>query len=254
MDKRIGAQLFTVRAYTQTLEEFDQSLKKVAEIGYKTVQLSGIGPFTAAQVKEACEKYNLMPVCTHRSWDELYNHTEESIQFHKDIGCEIAGVGAIPKLREGFTWEEVVEFVDQMNEVNRKFKENGLTFAYHNHDVEFGKFNGIRPMDYILEHGEFDFIVDVYWVACAGVDPARFIRQLGSRAKVIHFKDLTVPPLGKAQQMAEVMEGNLDWDSIIQASEEAGAKWAVVEQDICPGNPFGSLKISYDNLLTKGFC
>lgn len=254
MDKRIGAQLFTVRKHTQTINDFECSLKKIAEIGYQTIQLSGTGPFSAEQVREACQKYKLMPICTHRSWDELYHHTDESVQFHKTIGCNIAGIGAMPKLRDGFTWEEVVDFVKKMNEVSRIFKKNGITLTYHNHDVEFGKIDGKRPIDYILEHGEFDFIVDVYWVACAGVDPARFIQQLDSRVQVVHFKDLTVPPLGKAQQMTEVMEGNLEWDSIIQASEETGARWAVVEQDICLGDPFDSLRISYNHLLTKGFC
>lgn len=254
MDKRIGAQLFTVRAHTQTLAEFEDTLQRISKIGYKTVQLSAIGPFTSQQVREACQRYGLTPVCTHRAWEELRDHTEESIRFHQEIGCDIAGIGAIPKLREGFTWDELIRFVDEMNVVNRKFRDSGISFAYHNHDVEFGKISGIRPMEYILEKGEFDFIVDVYWVARAGIDPAKFIRRLGQRAKVIHFKDLTVPPLGKAQQMTEVMEGNLDWDSIIAASEEAGARWAVVEQDVCPGDPFDSLKISYRNLLSKGFC
>ena len=56
-----------------------------------------------------------------------------------------------------------------------------------------------------------------------------------------------------AHQMAEVMEGNLDWDSIIEAAQKAGSEWAMVEQDICQRDPFESLKISYDNLITKGF-
>lgn len=49
------------------------------------------------------------------------------------------------------------------------------------------------------------------------------------------------------------MEGNLDWDAIIAAGEEAGCEWTMVEQDICQTNLFGCLKTSYDNLVTKGF-
>ena len=55
-------------------------------------------------------------------------------------------------------------------------------------------------------------------------------------------------------QMCEVMEGNLDWDSIIEASEKAGSEWAMVEQDICQNDPFDCLKLSYKNLTQKGFC
>ena len=36
---RIGVQFYTLRDHCKTLEEFSESLKKVAEIGYKTVQI-----------------------------------------------------------------------------------------------------------------------------------------------------------------------------------------------------------------------
>ncbi len=253
MDKRIGAQLFTVREHTQTLEGFETSLKKIAEIGYKAVQLSCIGNFAPEDIKALCDKYNLVPICTHRSWEEYCDNLQYSIDFHKTIGCNIAGIGAIPKLREGFTWDDVPPFVAKMNEINAKFKDHGITFAYHNHDAEFHKFDGKRPIDYIIEHGEFDFIIDIYWLAAAGVDPARFIKKLGKRAKVVHYKDIAVINGGKGQCIAEVMDGNLDWDSVVQACESAGVQWAVVEMDTCPGDPFDSLKNCYENLKTKGF-
>ena len=43
----IGAQLYTVRSITQTLEGLAEALKKVADIGYKTVQLSATCPYDA---------------------------------------------------------------------------------------------------------------------------------------------------------------------------------------------------------------
>lgn len=253
MDKRIGAQLYTIRQYTQTLDSFDQALEKISKIGYKAIQVSCVGPFKAEEIKTICDKHQLIPVCTHRSWDEYCNHLEESIQFHKTLGCQVAGLGAIPNLRTGFTWDDLVRFVEKMNQINKEFKKNGITFAYHNHDVEFSKVEGKRPMDYILEHAEFDFIVDVYWLAASGVDPARFIKKVGNRAKIVHFKDITVIENGKGQKIAEVMEGNLDWDSIIEACQSAGVEWAMVELDTCERDPFDSLQNSYKNLSTKGF-
>ncbi len=52
---------------------------------------------------------------------------------------------------------------------------------------------------------------------------------------------------------AEVGQGNLDWDEIIAASKECSAKFALVEQDNCDGDPFESLKTSYNFLKEKGF-
>ena len=39
---KIGAQLYTLRDYCTNLEDFADTLKKVAEIGYTVVQVSGV--------------------------------------------------------------------------------------------------------------------------------------------------------------------------------------------------------------------
>ena len=84
------------------------------------------------------------------------------------------------------------------------------------------------------------------------MNPADVIRRLGSRAQIIHFKDLAF--FGNDACMAEVMEGNLNWDEIFAACEEAGCQAALVEQDVWRRDPFESLAISYQNLKAKGFC
>ena len=40
----IGAQTFTLRTFMQNERDIRRSLKLVGEMGYKTVQISGIGP------------------------------------------------------------------------------------------------------------------------------------------------------------------------------------------------------------------
>ena len=69
----------------------------------------------------------------------------------------------------------------------------------------------------------------------------------------LHYKDLKVVK-HKVQTYAEVGQGNLDWDEIIEASKNSSTEFALVEQDECDKDPFESLKISYDFLVTKGFC
>ena len=52
MDKRIGAQLFTVKEFCKTLEDFDETCRKISEMGYKVIQLSAIGDFEAVDIKK----------------------------------------------------------------------------------------------------------------------------------------------------------------------------------------------------------
>ena len=47
--------------------------------------------------------------------------------------------------------------------------------------------------------------------------------------------------------------GNINWDEVIEACREANVPYAVVEQDTCDGDPFDSLKMSYDYLVPKYF-
>ncbi len=61
----IGAQFYTVRNSCQNLDDFAETLKKVADIGYKTVQISGTCPYPAGWLKENLEKNGLRCVLTH---------------------------------------------------------------------------------------------------------------------------------------------------------------------------------------------
>jgi hypothetical protein len=58
--------------------------------------------------------------------------------------------------------------------------------------------------------------------------------------------------IGVVQIMAEVGEGNLNWETILKACETAEVEWYAVEQDICQRDPFESLAISYNNLHAMG--
>src|SRR5712672_3081125 len=65
----IGLQLYTVRELMKT--DFDGTIAKVAQVGYKEVEFAGYFGRTGAQVRAACEKNGLTPISTHVQYDEL---------------------------------------------------------------------------------------------------------------------------------------------------------------------------------------
>lgn len=250
MDKRIGAQLFTVRDFTQTKEDFEETIRKISGIGYKAVQISAVGNIAPEDMKAICDKYNMKITCTHKSYEDYTERTDEMIDFHKRLGCNIAGLGYLNTMAK--TAADFKPFLDKLNAVSEKLAKAGITFAYHNHHIEFEKLDDGRTiMEHMIDGGNFSFIVDAYWLAYSGVNPAAFIKKLGKRAEVIHFKDLAIED-GQVT-ISEIGNGNIDWDDVIAACEAAGSKWALVEQDVCKRDPFESLKISYDYLSKKGF-
>ncbi|MBO5070673.1 MAG: sugar phosphate isomerase/epimerase [Roseburia sp.] len=254
MDRKIGAQYYTLRDFCKTIEDFDETCRKVKEIGYKTVQISGT-PLGAAEMREVLDKYDLSVVTTHRGFEDFLKNLDEIIDYNKTLGCELCGVGSMPG--EYRSSAGIEKFIQETNKAAKELKKEGMLFGYHNHAFEFAKLDGKRIMDRLIEETDPEtvkFIVDTYWLQVGGVNPAEFIRNLGKRAMAIHFKDLIInPEKGFCQEMAEIGEGNLDWDAIIQACDDAGAKWALVEQDICNRDPFESMKMSYDYLTKKGF-
>ena len=56
---KIGAQLYTLRDYCKTLEDFSETLKKVADIGYTTVQVSGTCAYEADWLAEQLKNTGL---------------------------------------------------------------------------------------------------------------------------------------------------------------------------------------------------
>lgn len=254
MDRRIGAQYYTLRDYIKTIEDFEATCKKVSDIGYKIVQISGC-PLGAAEMRAVLDKYGLKCVVTHRGFDDFLNNLDEIIEYNKILGCDVCGVGSMPPKYRGSN-EAVTEFIEGVKAVTPRLKEAGMYLGYHNHAFEFAKFDGKFVIDRLIEETDPEtvvFIVDTYWVQVGGKNPAAFVKKLGERARLIHFKDIKARPDNKTE-MAEVGEGNLEWDEIIAACDEAGAKWALVEQDVCQRDPFESMKMSYDFLVTKGFC
>lgn len=244
----IAAQLFTVRDFCKTPKGFDETLDKLEAIGYKSIQVSAIGFFDYKFVKESADRHKMVICATHTPFERLTEDFEGVVKEHRHYGCDTVGIGYLPpkyeRSKQGYT-----EFAREMSELGGKYRDEGIKLVYHNHRFEFEKYSGRTGLDIILEESKpenFGFIPDTYWIVAGGADPLEWIKKVRGRCDVIHFKDMAVK--GDNQVMAEIGRGNLEWGKIIGACEENEIKWAAVEQDICEGDPFDSLKISYDNL------
>jgi len=250
---KIGAQLYTVREFTQTTKDFANTIKKVADMGYDCVQVSGIGAeITSTEIAEICGAQNVEVAITHTAPDRIKNETAQVIQDHITMGAKYIGVGAVP-WGTRLTKEGYADFVKDFTPAAKAIKEAGLQFMYHNHDFEFAKFDGKLAMDYLIENmPDTGFTLDTYWVQLGGGDPAWWIKKLASRVDVIHVKDLVI--VDGVPHMTEILEGNLNWNAIFEACKTAGVKYAMVEQDDCYGkNPFECLELSLRNLREYGF-
>lgn len=255
---QFATQMFTVREYTKTAEELDETLGKIAEIGYPAVQLSAVGcmdgdepEVSAEDARALLDKYGLQCIATHRSPQRLLDATDEEIAFHKALGCDYTAIGGIHGEQ---TPDAYRSFLERANPMIEKLRQAGISFGVHNHSKEFARPTPGGPslMDLLIDEGpdQLTFELDLYWVQHAGVNPVRVLERCPGRCPVIHIKDKTVS-LDDGPIMAPIGEGNLDWEHILPACRKAGVRWVAVEQDKCYRDPFDCLRSSFDFLTSR---
>ncbi len=247
----LAAQLYTVREFTKTPADIIETMKKVAAIGYRAVQLSALGEMDPQELRNVCDGEGLTVCATHVGYDFMADTTAECIERHQIYGCPNAGIGGLPT--EYRSAEGYARFAVEASETARKLAEGGIRFVYHNHNFELEKYGDRTGLQILYEDSDpavFLSEIDTYWIQAGGGSPATWIRNLAGRAPVVHLKDMTMQ--GRDQIMAEIGEGNLDWPDILEACAEAGVEYYIVEQDTCQRDPFESLAISYRNLRAMG--
>ena len=242
MSMSLGAQLYTVREFTKTPEGIEKTLRRIRQMGFKTIQISAFGPVDPKLLADWIHELDLYVCVTHNPFDRLKNDLSALIAEHRLMG-------AMPGEYRSSGEEGFLQFIKDIAPIAHAIHEEGLQFAYHNHNFEFARFGDHTGMDLLYEATnpeEFHFILDTYWLQMGGVNPPDYIRRATGRMKVCHFKDFAVD--GFTPRFAEVGEGNLDLGACYRACKEAGVKDIVIEQDVCPGDPFDSLAISFKNL------
>lgn len=250
---KIGAQFFTIRDHCRTTEELDESLKRVADIGYRHIQLSGVCAYDPDWMAERLAAYGLSVEITHFDYGRIIHDPEGTVDFHDKMHCPWIGIGSNPR---GVTPEGLATMAAEIKPILPILTASGHIFMYHNHHMEFARFGGETFLDLLCKTftpEECGITLDTYWVQAGGADPAYWLRRLSGRVPCVHFKDMVYSPEDKGVRMAPIGQGNMNYPAILNACVDAGVEYAFVEQDNCYGeDPFVCLKQSYDWLRAQG--
>lgn len=249
--EQIGIQLYTLRDFTKTVNDFADTIAKVAKIGYRNVQISAVDydAVPESEVVKICADHGLVISATHERANEILEAPEKVVDRLNALGTKITAYPNPAGI--DFTSEESVsKLIAGLENAGIVLRQAGQILTYHNHHHEFRKLNGKIILERIYEETSPENLqaeLDTYWVQYGGGDPVRWCEVMEGRCPIIHLKDYRIN--NDAQiEYSEVGSGNLDFKSILLAAEKAGCRWFVVEQDRCPGNPFDSIRMSYDYL------
>jgi len=235
---KFGLNLYSVRNLVNTPEGFRETAHKLKEMGYDTLQISGV-PYIPELIASVSLETDMPIVLTHVGLDRILNDTEALMDEHELFGCKNIGLGSFPftSMEEP---EKMVETVGQLNEAGERMAKRGFKFFYHNHHYEFYKNNGQTVYDYMIENAPFiNFTLDTYWLQYAGVDILDYVKKMAGRIDCVHLKDYQIirkrvspeetGPV--APDYAPVGKGTLKWHEIIPAMQASGTKNFIVEED-----------------------
>lgn len=276
----IGIQMSTIKNKIDELGAYE-TLKKCAELGYHCVEISQI-PMTAENVegmKKACDEFKikvaacttaLEPMMPGMPGEYLNSDFNKIVEDLKILNCDMLRIGMLPMTCMG-SRERALDFVKRADEMALKLKEEKIDLYYHNHHVEFVKYDGEYLLDIIKDTTkQMGFELDIHWIQRGGENPVAFIHKYAGRIRLLHLKDYRIGQIKLPQgpfepkafmeafssivEFAEVGEGTLPIKECIEAGLKGGSEYFLIEQDDTYGrDPFESLTISRNNLIEMGY-
>ncbi len=275
----IGIQLFMVREDMK--KDFEGTLRKIAEIGFREIESAGRsgGGQSVKQIADFGKSVGLSLRSTHVSVPELQSGADKVFQDAHDAGVEYV-VCAAPWARDpsrfkpldpsdplikkygpaapfinmlhNLNLDDWKWMVDFFNEIGANAKAAGLTFAYHNHNFEFKKLDGVVPYDLLIEKTDpqsLSFELDCGWMVNAGLDPVDYLTRHGDRYRLLHIKDLAKGQAPGGEKTTEVGSGTIDWKRIFETAKKTKVGGYYIEQEPpFDRPPLESAQISYDYL------
>ncbi len=276
----IGIQMSTIKDKIEELGAYG-TLKACAELGYHCVEVSQI-PMTPENVegmRKASEEFGvkiaacsaaLEPMVPGMPGEYLVSDFDKIVADCKTLNCDMLRIGMLPMTCMG-SREKAIEFVKRADEMALRLKEHDIDLYYHNHHVEFTKYDGEYLLDIIKDTTKhMGFELDIHWIQRGGENPVDFIKKYAGRIRLLHLKDYRIGEVkipegdftvekfmsafNNIVEFAEVGEGSLPVKECIEAGLEGGSEYFLIEQDATYGrDPFESLKISRDNLIRLGY-
>lgn len=264
--RQVGLELYTVRDLTA--KDYEGTLAKVAEIGYKEVEASDFANLEPKQFRAMLDRYGLTMPSTHAG-AAAGPDLEKQLEGFRIMGIrytEVRGGGGGGGGRGAPTEESVKRTAGELNQNGKLVKKFGMKILVHNHTMEFQPFEGskLRPYDVLLAETDPALVamqLDVGWASVAGQDILAMFKTHPGRFELWHVKDakgiksmtaqMTQQERQRSAMLVPVGLGEVDYKSIFAAAELAGLKHYCIEQDNAAdwGDSVAAARKSYQNLV-----
>jgi sugar phosphate isomerase/epimerase len=201
--------------------------------------------------------------CLGGGFEDIEANPGKYIEACGVFDCDEVMIGTMPtELRADY--DGYMRFIERANAAGRVLAKEGIFIGYHNHAQEFRKFpNGKMGMDVLFDGfdpGAVHFLLDTHWVQAGGGDILWWIERCRGRIRYLHCKDYRIAPanyttgIGEVhKQFAQIVDGGLPWQQIIDTALSVGVQAFIVEQDFTyDDDPYDCAEASYKALAACG--
>jgi len=245
LNHKFAVQLYTLRKECE--QDFPATLRTLGRMGWAGVETAGLHGHSAEEIAEVLREAGLKTAGMHVSVERLRSDKESLINEARLLDTKRLICPSVPpdwRNEQGY-----VRLRDELNAAASELRSEGFTVGFHNHAFEFDTIvHGTDALSYLIEPVSDNAVlaeIDVYWVKKAGLEPVEFIEPYGGRMPTMHLKDMTGD---ERRTYTEIGRGIIDFESLLLWGERNSVEWYVVEQDICEGEAFDSVRISLGNL------
>ena len=223
----IGIILNTVKREMQS--DWKGTLRALREMGYQHLE-GGFSGSSAGKYKRFANRIGLETICGGSSIQDLLDNYdkwlgEADALDYRYIICYYPWLVGSDKINV----EESYQTADRLNDLGRRMKTSGVSFAWHPHAWEYRKeSDGQTPLSVIMENTDPGWVsleMDIYWTVKGGADPLRCLQQFPGRTQLLHVKDMADEPEGP---IACVGDGIIDYEALLkQAAADEIPYWFV---------------------------
>ena len=236
----LGLQLYTVRA--DLAKDYEGTMKKLKDIGIRHVQanLTMAGKSSGEQ-RKLYDSMGMVWESIHAGGDGLRTTLQATIDEAKGVGIKniTCSFPLYPVERAtimaGPTVDDWKRNADAFNKAGEACKAAGMSFGYHNHNLEFRKIGEVLPYDLLLKETDPSLVqmeMDIGWVKAAGADPVAYLTKYPDRFHSLHIKDLKnqgIPNNNMKMISAIIGKGIIDWKAVLAAAHKTKLERAFLE-------------------------
>ena len=239
---KVGLQTYTLR--NAMAEDFRGTFQMIKDVGYDYVELNdrNFSEKTPAELKAMLDEIGLPSPSSHMGYDKFKDDLPFVIQTAKTLQTDYV---IVPYMAENLrSLEDWKRHAAVFNTAGEKLADEGVRFAYHNHQFEFDDLGGdTTAMEVLMNETDprfVDFQLDIFWTNLASVDVPDLMRKYPGRFKLSHIKDLKGDPKAAltmsyedigAKLMKNVGEGETDFEAMFALNDISGMEYFVAEHD-----------------------